>query len=208
MAKINMDEQSAPTTPTTGQHVIWPDNTTSMLSGKTDGGRSYSVHQRTVDAFLLADQTTVAGTDTYVTGSGIQIPSFGVHAGMQFVWNIGVTKTAAGVAASVVTLRTGATKTVTDTSRLALTATTVQTAAIATGILIVVATVRSVGAAGTLNAAYSVAGPAALGGGHAATSAGFDTTTALAAGQYIGLSISPGAAGIWTFSNVNARLEG
>jgi hypothetical protein len=100
---------------------------------------------------------------------------------------------------------------VADTARLVING-PAQTAAADTGFVRIMATVRSVGAAGVLQGmAWMQHNLAATGFANTpaglsiveATSAGFDNTAL--GGQFIGLSVNPGAAGAWVVNQVLAR---
>jgi hypothetical protein len=145
-------------------------------------------------------------SDTYVTTSGIQIPSSGLRAGMVFRWIISVSKTAAGTASAVYTVRIGSAQTTSDTSRLALTATDAQTATASSGLIMVSLNVRNVGASGVIAGGVGVMANAGLGTGKDGVSSTFDNTSL--AGQYVGLSINAGASASWTITHVSGELIG
>jgi hypothetical protein len=153
-----------------------------------------------------ASQGPGFAADTYVTNSGILIPSMGMKAGQLYRWTITLSKTAAGTAAAVVTVRIGSTQTTSDTSRLALTTSTAQTAAVAEGIIFVAVGVRSVSATGVIAGGFAVAAPEGLGGGKDGVSSTFDNSAL--AGQYVGISINGGASAAWTITHVDAELIG
>jgi len=125
---------------------------------------------------------------------------------MVFRWWITLSKTAAGTAATVVTVRTGANQSTADTSRLALTSSTAQTAAVAEGIIMVTAVVRSVSATGVVAGGFGVAAPVGLGGGKDVVSGTFDNTAMQ--GLYMGLSINGGASAAWTITTVQGEIIG
>lgn len=197
MADILLDEQSKPTNPASGQMVLYPDSGSSVFTQVNDAGLVQG------DSMIasIAQQASFSA-DTYITRSGLQLPSSSMQAGMVFEWRLLMTK-GAGVAAPVFTIRVGAAQSVADTGRLVITL-GAQTAVADTGIIKVLATVRSVGAAGVLQGsvwlqhnlaatgfATTPAGLSIVQG----TSAGFDNSAL--GGQYVGLSINPGAAGAW-----------
>jgi hypothetical protein len=155
-----------------------------------------------------ADQAPAAATDTYLTGSGILIPSIGMPIGSKITWTIAANKTAAGVAAASWNVRIGAAQSTADTSRLNIVQ-GAQSAAADQGIFQVVLTVRSVGALGVIRGDLAVSGHHAaatgFGNGAGAVSVGFDNTAAAINGQYIGLSVDTGAAAAWTVTQVQAE---
>lgn len=212
MADILIDNQSLPSTPAAGKSVIFVDSTTKRICQLDDTGR--------VCGFLSRNDATAsqgAGfvADTYVTNSGLLIPSFGMKAGQLYRWTITLSKTAAGTAAAVVTVRIGAAQTTSDTARLTLTqaAAEAQSALVASAILSVVVGVRNISATGVIAGAFgftqtyqATAGNLAFGGGIDGVSSTFDNTTL--AGQYVGLSITGGTSAAWTLTHVAAELIG
>lgn len=160
----------------------------------------------------VAAQGAGFSSDTYVTGSNLLIPSFGMQAGMTFIWQISASKTAASTATPVYTIRTGALATTGDTARLALTG-PAQTAAADVGILTVMVTVRTVAASGVIQgtACWSKSADATGfanndAGAVEGSSAGFDNT-AMGGGVYVGLSINGGASSSWTLTQVLAEIR-
>lgn len=207
MADILLDEQSVPATPSAGQGVLWVDNAASLPAFKDDGGRSGIMSGSTRNA-AIANQAGFAA-DTYVTNSGLLIPSFGLQAKTFLRWILSVSKTAAGVATPIYQVRIGANQTTADTSRLTLTG-PAQTAAADIGLLIIILTVRTIGAAGVIQGAanWSHNGAATgfannASGAVEGTSAGFDNTALN--GLFIGLSINGGAAAAWTVTQALAE---
>lgn len=157
--------------------------------------------------YSTASQGAGFASDTYVTNSGLVIPSGGMAAGMRFTWQITASKTAASTATPVYTIRIGSNQSTADTSRLALTANNAQTAAADAGLLTVIAIVRNVGASGVIagGCGWSARGGAAgFGGGASAASSTFDNWSL--AGQYVGLSINGGTSAAWTIHAVYAEL--
>jgi len=201
MADILIDNQVAPATPAASKSVLWVDSTQKRLIQTDDGGihRGVIAHANSTSA-----QGAIATTEVYLTGSSLQIPSFGMQVGMEFVWYISASKTAAGVAAPVWTYRIGSAKTTADTSRLALTSGQIQTAAVGDGILVARLVCHIASAVGTI-AGSGGTGPAPFGGGGAGTSATFDNTATIA-GQFIGLTVTTGASAAWTVTAVSADL--
>jgi len=206
MADILIDNEAVPSTPASGKSLIYVDSTTKGLVHVDDTGRvKGSLSRNDATASLGAG----FASDTYVTNSGLLIPSSGMKAGQLYKWMIAGSKTAAGTATAVYTIRIGTGQAVTDTSRLALTA-GAQTAAADNGLLIVVVQVRSVSATGVISGcaawAKTQAGTAGLGGSIDGVSSSFDNSAL--AGQYVGLSINAGASAAWTLTVVSAELIG
>jgi hypothetical protein len=150
--------------------------------------------------------------DTYLAGSAIAVPAGGLRAGTRYLLTFDVTKTAAGVAPPVLTLRFGTAGAVSDAALAALSF-PAQTAAADDGRFALDVTFRSVGAgsAAVVQAVASLTHTLAAGGFatspgpvRRATSPGFNS---MLAGAVIGLSVNGGAAAAWTVSLVQARLE-
>ena len=201
MADILIDNQTQPTTPASSKSVIWVDSTNKRNLVTDDSG----VHRGIIyKANSTSAQGAIATSEVYLTGSSIQIPSFGMQVGMQFVWQISASKTAAGTAAPIWTFRIGAAKTTADTSRLALTSGQAQTATASDGILTAMVYVPIASATGTI-AGSGGSGPPGMGGGGTGTSSTFDNTATIA-GQFIGLTITTGASAAWTINAVSCYL--
>ena len=156
--------------------------------------------------------TPAAGfaADTYLAGSNITVA--GLQAGSRYHMVFEVSKTAAGLATPILTIRFGTNGSVADTARCTLTW-TAQTAATDTGTFEVWVTFRTVGA-GTAAVLQCVGqrrhGASITGLGTLvaetknATSAGFDSTVA---NSIIGTSVNGGASAAWTITLVQAELE-
>ena len=212
MGDIYLAEQSSPTTPASGNGILWADSTSPQMFTKDDAGRVWG------QSFNAAVAAQGAGfsSDTYVTNSDILIPSFGFQTKTGFTWRISASKTAAGVATPAYAIRIGANRTTADTARLTLTG-PAQTAVADIGTLIIMVTVRTVSATGVIQgtAWWEHRGTAAsttVGGvgfandatGHVeGSSAGFDDSAL--GGSYIGLSIDGGASAAWTLTQ--CRVE-
>lgn len=181
---------------------------TAQFIGATGAIRLFN----TTSNFSTASQTNVDGNaDTYIVGSNVTIPSgVGLRAGARYRCTIGITKTAAGTAASVVTVRIGTAASTADTSRLAFTQDVAQTAAVSSGTLVIDVLVRSQSATGVITGVLSVGGNSpGLGSGAVQTSSAFDNTAAtLGSTSVIGVSINPGASDDTTINYVYAELIG
>lgn len=149
---------------------------------------------------------TANAADTYLTGSSIALGSVTrLQAGSFFRWYLRATKTAAGTVAPIFNVRFGTAGAVGDTARTATTL-AAQTAATDTGWWRIETRVETHGASGviesTVNAGHL---NATTGFGNVqfqdvtTTSSAFDTTVA---SSIIGLSVHPGASGVWTFQVV------
>lgn len=200
MADILLDNETIPTTPAASKSIIFVDSTTKKLATLDDGGTPRGILSRNN---ATAAQGALATTDTYLTNSGILIPSFGMKVGMMFVWHISAVKTAASTAAPIWTFRIGTNQSTADTSRLALTATGVQVATAFDGILTAVIFVPTVSATGTISGSGGALPN--FGGGGSGVSGTFDNTGTIA-GNYLGISITTGASAAWTVNGLSCYL--
>jgi hypothetical protein len=214
MAIITLAEQSAPSTPSSGNGTIFVDSTASLLCFKDDAGKVYA---RSTNAAIAAQGAGFA-TDTYLTNSDLLIPSFGLQAKTAFLWMISASKTGAGTAQPIYNIRIGSNRTTADTARLTLTG-PAQTAIADIGTLYILVTVRSIGGSGVIqgtaywahrgtaaNTTTSGTGFANDSTGHVeGTSAGFDMTAL--AGNYIGISINGGTSASWTLTQVVSEVD-
>lgn len=181
-----------------------------------DGGVSKKITLAQIDAYVgpirnaaTAGQTLGTG-DTYVTNSRLVLPQGRIQAGSVYRARIVITKTAAGVATPVFTLRTGTAGSTADTSRLAYTG-VAQTAVIDTAYLELHCTFRAVGASAVLaswlrfdhDLAATGFANATRGFQGQSVSAAFDSTSA---SMGIGLSINAGAASAWTIQQCYCEL--
>lgn len=210
-----LQAKTAPSSPVSGYGEPYMDSIAKILCAKDDAGRvsAYSSNA------AIAAQGAGFSSDTFVTNSDLLIPSFSLQAKGFICWRISASKTGAGTAQPVYTIRTGTLRTTSDTSRLVLTG-PLQTAVADIGTLNVLVTVRSVGGGsaavlqgtawwdhrGTAaNTTTSGTGFANDSTGHVeATSAGFDSS-GLGAGSYISLTINGGASASWTLTQVIAE---
>jgi hypothetical protein len=205
MADICLAEQTKPSTPASGNGVMWPDSTSPQWFTIDDAGRVWG---RSFNAAVAAQGAGFA-TDTYVTNSDILIPSFGLQAKTLIRWTISASKTAAGVATPIYSVRIGSARTTADTARLAITG-PAQTAAADSAVIQILLAVRTVAATGVIQGTVSMDHNLAATGFATdassivvGTSAGFDNSAL--GGSYIGLSIDGGASAAWTITQVTAE---
>jgi hypothetical protein len=201
MADVLIDNQSAPTTPAAGKTVLWVDSTTKKFVQTDDAGIR---HAGPLSKNASTASLTVSSVDTYITNSGILIPSYGMEAGQLYRWYLTATKTAAGTVAAIYNIRLGVNQSLVDNAVATLTATTAQTAAISSGIIQVTALIRSVSASGSIAGGVGIqSNNAGLGSGISGAATVDNTGKA---GQYLGLSINNGALGVWTIETCFAEL--
>lgn len=159
----------------------------------------------------VAQQGAGFAADTYLTGSNISIPSGRLQAKTIYRCMFDVSKTGAGTAAPIITVRIGTLGTTGDAAITALTF-AAQTGAIDTGVFEIYATYRTVGAgtsavvqsAGSLIHILAATGLANVASSTTrTTSSGFNSTT----GTVIGLSVNGGTSASWTVQLVQAELR-
>jgi len=97
------DNQSVPTTPAAGKSRLFVDSTTKRPIFLDDTGGLRGTFLSGNDS--TATQTLPSGGETYITNSGLQVPSPGFKAGMLFRWYLWISKTAAGTGAAVFRLK-------------------------------------------------------------------------------------------------------
>lgn len=205
MAELLVDLQSPPASPAAGQLLLFPHTSTKQLATKDENGKVL-----TVPGIKNVNTASVVASaaDTYLTGSALSVPSHGLQVGTVFKWRIAMTKTAAGTAAPVWSIRFGTNGTTADTARLTFTG-PAQTAAVDTGWVEITVVVQSISATGTVTGLLTLThnlattGFANIGSPTlSATSAAFDTS---AANLIVGVSVNPGASGVWTHTIVKAE---
>lgn len=213
MGRFRAAEQTKPSA-VTGYGIWWPDSTTHLPVFTDQSGRHWG-HSHNA---AIAAQGAGFSSDTYVTNSDLLIPSFGVQAKTVFTWRISASKTGAGTATPVYSVRIGANRTTGDIARLQLTG-PAQTAVADIGTLVIMVTVRTVAASGVLQgtAWWEHRGTSAStttqgvgfandGTGHVeGTSAGFDNSAL--GGSYVGLSVDGGASAAWTLTQCFAEVR-
>lgn len=202
MADILIDNQAAPSSsPSSSKSILFVDSTSKSFVQMDDAGAKHGSLSR---IYSTASQGAGFATDTYITSSGILIPSFGMAMGQYYHWQIHFSKTAAGTVAPVVILRTGTLQTTSDTTRSTMTG-QAGTAAVSGGIMLVGCLVRNVGAAGVLACSFGfAAGVLGPGGGIDNVAGSFDNSAM--AGQYVSLSLNAGTSAAWTITAVYGEL--
>jgi hypothetical protein len=154
----------------------------------------------------IADVTANAA-DTYLTGSSLNITGL-LQAGSIFRWRFAMTKTGAGVAAPVFTVRVGTGGSTSDTARLTFTLPNAQTAATDTGFCELECIVRTFSSTGVVQGVLEFQHKNTTTGLSTAaqvqivevTSSTFDLTVS---NSIVGVSCNPGASGVWTFQTVS-----
>lgn len=209
MARGRWALETPAATPAAGFSLLFPHTSSKRWASKDSDGRVLTLggiqNQNTADVVANA-------ADTYLTGSALTIPSHLLQVGTRFRWRLAMTKTAAGTAAPVWVVRIGVNGTTADAAILTFTQVALQTAAVDTGVVSIDAVLRNVGAAGILAGCLEMNHVLAATGLSTLTmnvmqvvSAGFDTT---AAGLIVGVSVNPGASGVWTHTLVAGEVYG
>jgi hypothetical protein len=167
-----------------------------------------------------ATQSPSAGTDTYLTGSMIPLPTGGMQGptgsaqnGTLITWRVWMSKTAAGTAASTFTIRFGTNGTTADTARCTAFNTGTATAAADQAVVTITAYASAGGSGTTLNCSatmvHSVSpttgfNNTAYGLQAYSTQASFDTTTA---STKAGLSFNGGTGSTITIQKVETVTQ-
>ena len=133
------------------QAVAFVDSVNQELSLRgTDGRvRGRAFNQST------GPQSPSATTRTYLDGSALRVPTAGLQVGTQLRWKFNLTKTASGTATSTIDIAIGTAGTTADTAQLSFVK-PAGTSVADEGTITVEATVRSIGATGTLVAQFSM----------------------------------------------------
>lgn len=188
----------------------------------TQGGQLFhldkfgGIYTATTQAAVLFNNSTASqgagfASDTYLTGSNILLPSSRPKGGTRYTVTFEMSKTAAGTATPIFTLRYGTNASTADT---ALTTHTFAagTAAADAAYVTVDVYFRSVGsgtsavvsATVSLDTNLTTTGFSNAVKNVQAASSGFDSTTA---NTYLGLSVNGGTSAAWTVNQVFAKLE-
>ena len=159
----------------------------------------------------VAAQGAGFATDTYLTGSSIAIPASSLKIGTRYHLVFDVSKTAAGTATPIITVRFGTAGSTADTARLTFTF-LAQTAVADIGTFEVWVTFRTVGSGTTavIQGSAQVRHRLQITGLQnlvsttlQVTSGGFDSTVA---NSIIGVSVNGGTSAAWTVQLVQAEL--
>jgi hypothetical protein len=198
------ESKALPDCDTAGTSKLLYDTATNAFSCGTDqtGGSGSAAHLGNSNTAAI----TANAADTYLTGVSV---GGRLKAGTVLRWTLYATKTAAGIAAPVFSVRFGTNGTTADTARNTFTG-TVQTAATDTGWFQIECNVRTHSATGVTQCVLNMMHANTTTGFtnnaqprlFASTSAAFDTT---AATLTAGLSVNPGASGVWTIVLVDVE---
>lgn len=205
MSQIILSEGAAPSTPSSGKGALYLDDTPGMrfIDDAANNRRLAPLLN-----YSVASQAPVAEARTYIAGSALAIPAVKLQVGALFEWQIAISKTAAGTAASTYDICVGTAGTTADSARVSFTK-PAGTAAADAGLIRVIAVVRSIGATGVMQGAFSLVHNLAS-TGHATipcvvvntTSAGFDMTVD---DLIVGMCITSGASDAITIHQVQAK---
>jgi len=163
----------------------------------------------------LYNQSTAAigpgfATDTYLTGSDISIPNGSLKVGSRYHCIFDVSKTAAGIAAPVVTVRFGTTQTTADTAILTFTF-LAQTAVADIGTIEIYLTFRQVGASAVVQGVAQLRHRLSITGLQNLVSPTLQVTSGSfnsgVSGSIIGVSVNAGTSAAWTVQTVQSELE-
>jgi hypothetical protein len=185
-------------------------NTSSLSTVATSGAYAdLSGRPTVIKANANTSPVTANAADTYLTGSNLTIGGF-IKAGTVIEWTFVMTKTNAGVAAPVYSVRFGTNGSTSDTARLTFTG-PAQTAATDTGVHRIRVIIRSVSSTGTVNGLCTMEHHNTTTGLQnvaqirvfQSTSAAFDNS---GSSLQVGVSCNPGASGVWTFEQVSTQM--
>src|SRR5580765_3794336 len=146
MAKITLDNQTAPATPASGVSSLYVDTTAKELMHIADDG-----NKKMVRTLTNTGSTTTAGANIYIVGSNIAVPPALARVGNIFHWYLVMSKSAACTSAPVYNIVVGTAGTTADAVRLTWTSAQLQTAATDNGVLEFWCAVTTAGASGIIN---------------------------------------------------------
>jgi hypothetical protein len=203
MAHITLANETVPSTPASGNTILYTETTTKKLTSIADDGVARLVGG--LSNATTTSQSISANTNTYITGANLSIPPSLLHVGAIFRWTIHVNKNGSqtGTAGPVWTVVFGTNGTISDTARLTFTG-VAQTSSVADDMFVVIeAVVRSIGSgtAGVIEGLYFATHIGAAATQQTGfmnqptdvkqnTSSGFDTTVA---SSIIGVGLNLGA---------------
>jgi hypothetical protein len=193
---------------------LWKNKTIATLLGMSTAGANLVTKVAPTPIYnqSVAQQGAGFATDTYLTGSSIAIPNSSLQVGARYKLVFDVSKTAAGTATPIITIRVGTNGTTADTARLTFTF-LAQTAAADIGTFEFWVTFRSVGSGtsavlqgtGQVRHRLSTTGLQNLPSPTLqVTSGGFDSTVS---NLIIGASVNGGTSASWTVQMVQAELN-
>lgn len=179
------------------------------LNSTTKGITVATLHN-TYSNQSLANQGAGFATDTYLTGSAVNVPFGAPYVGTMYRMVFDVSKTAAGTAAPVITVRMGTTGTTSDAAILVFTL-GAGTAAIDAGVFNIWAVFRTVGSGTSavlqgniaLTSNLATTGLSNAVKAKQVTSSGFNSTTS---SSIIGVSYNGGTSASHTVELVQAQL--
>lgn len=149
--------------------------------------------------------TTLSGTQTYVVGT--KLPYLGTNT--TYKWRMYITKTNAGIAAPIVRILYGLTGSVADVTVTSLTF-SAQTAAVDTGVMDIDLNFISGVPGSSYIGTYFIHNLATTGLSTLSTPqilTAFNSTFTVAAGNFFGISIDPGASAVWSIRAVTAQAQ-
>lgn len=218
MSYLTLNSTIEPQVPAAGKISIYADNSidgAASIRAINPSGNNFSLAPSR--NFAVAAQTFPTATPYYIVGSALQIPGNRIQLGSAFSWRFPITKTAAGVATSLYTVRAGTTGTLSDAAVLSFTK-PAGTADADEGVIEIFVSARAIGAAGILVGEFlldhvGIAPPTGSLNGHintvtsriAAVSAPFNMNVA---NLIVGLAVTTGAADVITTQFIQSKIEG
>lgn len=202
---------SSISTPASGVTAGFIDSTAKLPLWKIDTGAC----QGSLSNQSVSTPAAAFASDTYLVGSSIAVPNGFFRIGSRYRLVFDVTKTNAGTATPIFTVRIGTAASTADTARVTFTF-AAGTAAVDSGLVEIDTYFRSVGSGtsavmvGLSRITHHLAATGITSTGASGTglipgvvSSGFDSTTA---GVTIGTSVNGGTSAAWTITQVRADL--
>lgn len=187
--------------------------TAGQVLSKTDG-TNYNAQWISISKSVVNQSVAAQGpgfaSDTYLTGSGITIPSDSLNTGTRYHLIFDVSKTAAGTATPIITIRFGTAGSTADTARLTFTF-LAQTAVADIGTFEIWLTFRTVGASAIIQGTAQVRHRLSVTGLQNLVSTTLQVTSASfnsgIANSIVGASVNGGTNAAWTVQLVQAELS-
>jgi hypothetical protein len=207
MADLLLDTQSAPSAPSAGTMVIYPETTTLQVVSRDANGRYQTFGDVSNQSTAAQAYTT---SEIYIAGSQLTVPAHGLQVGSRCSWRVVATKTA-GTGAPIWRLYKGTLGTTGDTIIATLTQASAPTSVADTAVYNVEAVLRNTGASGAMHFSLSMTHALQITGfsqiptnAQQVAATAFDTT---ASGLILGISVNYQTAGAGNIEQVTAKLD-
>lgn len=153
MARITLNNQTVPSTPSSGNTTLYTETTQKRLMELNDAGAPFAL--RSYTNATTTTQSISANTNTYITGASLAIP-YVLRVGTIFRWVIELSKDNAqtGTTAPSWTVVYGTNASISDTARLTFTGVAPTNGVADDQIVMIDALIRSVGGSGVISGVY------------------------------------------------------